>query len=220
VTGIGRDVPAAGAFDPDLAAWRSWRPREVARLLAGVEVPWYVAGGWAIDLFLGAERREHEDLEIGVPAARFGDVASALARFELYVVGPDPGGPSGRGLATPVAEAGELLETHQQTWVLERGPCVWRLDVFREPSDGDCWVCRRDEQIRMPYEQLIEETSDGIPYARPEVILLFKAKAARAKDDDDLAAVLPALEPQRRRWLVEALERVHPGHRWLARLAG
>jgi hypothetical protein len=214
-------VPAAGAFDADLAAWRPWRPREVARLLAGVEVPWYVAGGWAIDLFLGAERREHEDLEIGVPAARFGDLAAVLARFELYVVGPvDPDRLSAGDLATPVAEAGELLERYHQTWVLERGRCVWRLDVFREPSDGDCWVCRRDEQIRMPYEQLIEETSDGIPYARPEVVLLFKARAARAKDDDDLAAVLPRLEPERRRWLVEALELVHPGHRWLARLAG
>jgi hypothetical protein len=220
MAGIGRDVPAAGAFDADLAAWHPWRPHEVARLLAGVEVPWYVAAGWAIDLFLGTERREHEDLEIGVPADRFGDLAAALARFELYVVGPDPGGPPGRDLATPVAQAGELLERYHQTWVLEREVCSWRLDVFREPSDGDCWICRRDERIRLRYEELIEETSDGIPYARPEVVLLFKAKAARAKDDDDLAAVLPRLEPERRRWLSEALELVHPGHRWLARLAG
>jgi Aminoglycoside-2''-adenylyltransferase len=207
-------MPAARAFDPDLAEWRPWQPHDVARLLAWVDAPWYVAGGWAIDLFLGGERREHEDLEIGVPADRFGEAAAALAGFELFVVGRDPA--ADRDFATPVAQAGKLLERYHQTWVLEREPFVWRLDVFREPSDGDTWICRRDERIRLPYEQLIERTSDGIPYARPEVVLLFKAKAARAKDDDDLAAVLPLLEPARRSWLAAALELVHPGHRWLA----
>lgn len=24
------------------------------------------------------------------------------------------------------------------------------LDVFREPHDGDTWVCRRDQTIRLP----------------------------------------------------------------------
>ena len=66
---------------------------------------------------------------------------------------------------------------------------------------------------------VIERTRDGIPYARPEVVLLFKAKAARPKDDGDLAAVLPHLELERRRWLAEALELIHPGHRWFAHLA-
>ncbi|MGH3130634.1 MAG: hypothetical protein ACRDNX_07440 [Gaiellaceae bacterium] len=48
---------------------------------------------------------------------------------------------------------------------------LWRLDVFREPSDGDTWICRRDERIRLPYGEVIERTEDGIPYARPEIVL-------------------------------------------------
>jgi hypothetical protein len=42
---------------------------------------------------------------------------------------------------------------------------------------------------------VIAHTNDGIPYARPEIVLLFKAKAARAKDDD-FAAVLPRLDDE------------------------
>jgi hypothetical protein len=84
-----------------------------------------------------------------------------------------------------------------------------------EPSDGDTWVFRRDERIRMPYDQVIERTCDGIPYGRPEIILLFKAKQAREKDNADFAVALPHLEPDRQRWLADALALVHPGHLWL-----
>ena len=195
---------------PDLYEWDAWRPEDVARALAGVEAPWYVAAGWAIDLFLGGERREHEDLEIAAPATRFGEVAEALVELEPFVVG--------QGQATPLAEASELLDTYHQTWMLDRAAGRWRVDVFREPSDGDTWICRRDEAIRLPYDELIERTAAGVPYVRPEIALLFKAKHAREKDDGDLAAVVPRLAPERRRLLAELLERVHPGHRWLGDL--
>jgi len=59
----------------------------------------------------------------------------------------------------------------------------------------------------------------GIPYGRPEIVLLFKAKHSdRDRDQADFEAVAPRLEPERRRWLAEELELVHPGHPWLADL--
>ena len=57
--------------------WDAWQPREVAERLAGVATPWYVAAGWALDLFRGGPTREHDDLEIGVPAAGFDAVRAA-----------------------------------------------------------------------------------------------------------------------------------------------
>ena len=65
---------------------------------------------------------------------------------------------------------------------------------------------------------LISRTADGIPYLQPEVVLLFKAKAVRPKDELDFAAVLPHLESSRRLWLRDALTLVHPGHAWLESL--
>jgi hypothetical protein len=70
----------------------------------------------------------------------------------------------------------------------------------------------------MPYEELIRFTAGGIPYARPEVTLLFKAKHTRPKDEADFKAVLPRLGEAERRWLADALALVHPGHHWLAEL--
>lgn len=210
------DATAAGAFEPDLSLWDAWRPEQAAALLEGVQAPWYVAAGWAIDLFLGEERREHHDLEIAVPRERFSEIAASLAGFELFI--PD-GDLTGGSLVWPFAQAPKALDGHHQTWVREPATGRWRLDVFREPSDGDSWICRRDGRIRLPYGDVIERTDGGIPYARPEIVLLFKAKHfERPKDEDDLAVVLPRLGPIRRRWLAEALALVHPGHPWLERV--
>ena len=179
---------------PDVTKWDAWRPEEVARRLSNVEVPWYIAAGWALDLFLGGGHRAHEDIEIGVPRDRFNELADALEGFEFVEI------------------------TEHQTWVRQPDTGAWRLDIFSEPSDGDTWLCRRDERIRLPYGNVIEHSDQGIPYARPEIVLLFKAKHRRVKDDADFAALLPRLEPERRRWLAEALELVHPGHPWLVQL--
>jgi hypothetical protein len=196
---------------PDVSKWDAWRPEQVADLLDGVRTPWYVAAGWALDLFVGEQRREHEDLEIAVPNTRFDDFMPAFDGLEAFVItGPEE--------ATPLAQArAQLAETHQ-TWIREPATELWRFDVFREPSDGDTWICRRDPAIRMPYDQLIERTADGIPYGRPEVILLYKAKHSRDRDQADFEDILPRLDAERRQWLVAALEIVHPGHPWLAEL--
>src|SRR5215216_6326971 len=42
------------------------RPLEIAALMAGFDRPWFVAGGWAIDLYLGRVRRAHKDLDIAL----------------------------------------------------------------------------------------------------------------------------------------------------------
>jgi len=206
-------VTDATPFAPDVEKWDPWRPEEAYRRLAQVEAPWYVAAGWAIDLFLGGRHREHEDLEIAVAQDRFDEVADALSGFEIFVVED--------GLVKLLEHARDSLPATHQTWVREADTGLWRLDVFREPSapDAGTWVCRRDESIRLPLEEVIIHTADGIPYGRPEIILLYKAKHSRPKDEADFAAVLPLLEPDRRHWLAEALDLVHPGHRWLAALA-
>lgn len=191
--------------EADLARWDAWSPSELARRLAGVTAAWYVIAGWALDLFLGRQTREHDDLEIGVAAQDFGAIRSALAEFEFFVVG--------HGRALPLTE--QTLADHRQTWVREPSTGLWLLDVIREPWDGDAWVYERDRRITRTAPELVARTRDGIPYMQPEVVLLFKANAMRPKDEDDFAFVLPQLDESRRRWLVEVLELAHPGHPWI-----
>lgn len=195
-------------FVPDLALWEAWHPAEAATWLADVDVVWYVTAGWAIDLFVGRQTREHEDLEIAVPENQFEILRRALPGLEFFVVGG--------GVAQPVTAA--ALSAHQQTWARDIASGNWRLDVFREPWDGDTWVCRRDRRIRLPLPRAIARSADGIPYAQPEIVLLFKSKEVRPKDQNDFDAVLPLLDARRRQWLADAIRLVDPTHRWLPAL--
>jgi uncharacterized protein CbrC (UPF0167 family) len=190
--------------------WAScWTPGEVARRLAGIAVPWCVAAGWALDLFRGRQTRKHGDIEIAIPAASFPEVRD---RFPGYVFD----GVGDRRIweeATP-----DVLAAVHQTWLRDPATGNYLVDVFREPHDGDTWICRRDETIRLPYRDIIHRTADGIPYLAPELVLLFKAKHARPKDQADFEGTVPHMTPAQRETLARLLALVHPGHTWLAGL--
>lgn len=190
------------------APWAAWTPAEVAARLRGVRARWYVVAGWAVDLFLERSTRPHQDLEIATPRADFDALRTALADLDFFVVGD--------GNRYPLEPA--RLEEHFQTWGWDPARATYVVDVFRDPHDGDQWICRRDPSIRRPYEELVRRDADGVPYLAPEVVMLFKAKHCRAKDEDDWELVRPRLDDRQRAWLLAALELVHPGHRWSTEL--
>jgi hypothetical protein len=218
------EIPEGGVEVPPAeleARWSEpWSPWEVADRLTGVSTPWFVAAGWALELFHqsrtgrdgrdeGEWTRPHGDLEIAVPADRFPEIRDRFPGHEFDAVG------SGRIWQSPTAH---VLAVMYQSWVRDQETGGYRVDVFREPHDGDTWICRRDESIRIPYRDIIERTGDGIPYLSPELVLLFKAKHLRPKDQADFDTALPLMTASRRGLLAELLNRVHPGHAWLASL--
>ncbi len=72
------DDVAAEQEDPEFerwyGAWDPLHPAGAAALLDGLDRPWWIVGGWAIEAFTGMPR-EHEDLDVSllssdVPALR------------------------------------------------------------------------------------------------------------------------------------------------------
>jgi hypothetical protein len=86
------------------------------------------------------------------------------------------------------------------------------------PAYSGCqWLFKRDARVSLPLDQL-GRTIDGIPYLRPSVVLLHKAKALRDKDQQDFEGMLPRLADGERVWLDESLAIAHRDHPWRARL--
>lgn len=185
-------------------------PRRVAELLAGFDRPWFVAGGWALDLFIGRVTRAHEDVEVAVHRRDQHALREHLAGWEWKIVVP-----GSRGGQRPWTSAEVLMPPLHELRARRAGAA---LEVLLEESFAGEWRYRRDITVTRPLATLGLRSSSGIPILAPEVALLYKAKQPRERDHADLEAVLPRLGPERRNWLRAALETAHPRHVWLGRL--
>lgn len=193
---------------PDLHAWDPWTPDDVFQMFRGIPAPWCVVGGWAIDLWLGRQTRHHEDIEIAVLPQDVMVFRSALPGCEFYS--------AGSGKITHLGRK-DLPEGMHQMWCLDCSARVWRLDIMIEPGDAETWRYRRDPSLFRDRNTAVSRTASGIPYLRPELVLLFKARHMREKDEADFSSALPGLGEEKR-WLADALRRFHPGHAWISRL--
>jgi hypothetical protein len=60
-------------------------------------------------------------------------------------------------------------------------------------GDTHNWTFRRNLAIVRPLEAVGRRTADGVPYLKPSIQLLLKAKNPRPKDIADFTAVLAVL---------------------------
>jgi hypothetical protein len=189
---------------------------DVARVMDGYRRPWFVSGGWAIDLFVGQVTRTHKDVEVGAYHADQDALSAHLAAWRLSRIRNDAWERWRDG--DPI----ELPEFQIQALSDVLAPHIF--DVFLNPLDGPDWVSRRHSGLRVPAEAVAARAvpSDhvplGVPYLVPQIQLLYKAKYHRPEDDADFEAAVGLMNPAQRRWLRDALQAHHPGDPWIARL--
>jgi hypothetical protein len=76
-----------------------------------------------------------------------------------------------------VAACSRLPHDRTVVWGRTATYLPWQLQLHVENSESDEWVHAADERIRLPLVALGLESSAGIPYIRPEVVLLYQAAA-------------------------------------------
>ena len=189
----------------------TYEPADAAALFEGVDASWWVAGGWAIDLWLGERTRPHDDLDIAVLRLEQHVFLERLTGWDLQVA-TEP------GVLRPLASGEEIAPPRHALWCRPGSADDWAFELLLNDVEGGEWCFRRDHAVRAPLGELGDRTDAGIPFLRPEFVLLFKAKQARDRDAEDLRRALPTLPSDRRRWLAASIERVHPGHPWLVQL--
>jgi hypothetical protein len=187
------------------------------RRMAGYEHPWAVAGGWAIDLFVGRQTRAHADVDLATLRrdqaalrAHLGDVDVRKARDHAL-----HGWLPGETLVLPVHE------------VHVRWPDGSALELLLNESEGppdadgcpETWIFRRDARVRRPFRDAFL-SREGVPYLAPEIALLFKSNDGSAKTTGDLDVALPTMSLEQRGWLHDAIALGSPVHPWLAALKG
>jgi len=198
-------------FDP-----HNWSPlslEEVAAVFADMPVPWWIAGGWALDLFVGRTTRAHEDIDVLILRRDQLAVQKHLSDWHLFKTKQPTTPhlapwPKGEFLEPPINDVWARSDLHA-------GP--WRFQLMLMEADGDRWVYRRLPTIGGRIADMGLVTDAGIPYLAPEIQLLYKSGTGLKKDTDDLVSVLPVLPLRQAEWLLQCLQEQHPtGYPWIS----
>jgi hypothetical protein len=199
---------------PRIDAWHPLSPTDLAPDLFGLPLPWWIGGGWAIDLFVGGGTRPHADLDIVVLRRHAPVILTDIAhRWRPFSTGR----PTDSGLQPWQAahDVGPESSTNS-VWVARRDADTWAFELILADDDAGRWVFRRDRRIGRPVAELGWLTEDGLLVLQPEVQLLFKARDIRPQDQHDFEVALPHLPAGRCTWLADAIDlHLGPRHPWL-----
>ena len=185
-------------------------PLQVSTMMRDFKPSWFVAGGWAIDLFLEKETRIHQDIEIAIFRK---DQTALHDYFDGWLLRKIVNGESviwlrDEWLTLPIHEAHYCNETAHPP----------QLEILLNESNETDWLYRRNENIRRSLVKIQLESSAGVKFLCPEVVLLYKSENPRAKDERDFQAVVKRLDAERKEWLKDAIKVCNSEHRWLRSL--
>lgn len=189
-----------------------WDPlpvAEVAELFGDAPFRWWIAGGRALDLFVGRTWRRHDDVDVGVVRADVPALRDVLAGWDVRIA-------SGGRLSDWQGGEPSRERNENNLWCRRAGDTAWSIDVTVSDGDADHWVFRSDPAVRVPWDDAIRTTSVGVPYLAPHLQLLFKLRDPRPKDTIDALAVVPHLDDDDAALL---RDRIDPGHPWAELLA-
>jgi len=164
-----------------------------------------------VDLFLGRQTRMHQNIEVAVLRRDQRLLRQVFDGWTWTKVVPGL-----QGSAKTAWDEHEWLElpTHELHGCARNGEL---LEVLLQEADDAMWRFRREPAVTKPLSQLGLRSALGIPILGPEVVLLYKAKSPRPKDEEDFIALLPALSEEQVAWLGQGLDLCHPGHPWRSR---
>jgi GrpB-like predicted nucleotidyltransferase (UPF0157 family) len=188
--------------------------QRVADELRDMACPWYICGGWALDLFRSQVSRVHFDVDMIVPRADQLVMQKHLVDRGWSLVTSALDGPR----LKPWPPYMRLEPPRHQAHALRDGAFI---DILLTDLDG-AWHYRREPTIIRDLSRIGLRSPEGISFLAPELVLLFKSANTsgreRINDQRDFEGTYASLEPERRAWLRWALTAVDPAHPWIERL--
>lgn len=199
------------AFLALYGAWEPMDPTTFAREMEGFERPWWVVGGWAIEAATGYQR-EHEDTDVSI-------LACDVPAFVEFMQGRWHVWNNVGGVLHPLGDRWPTVdEPASQLWLRKHAAAPWIVDIPLTPDADGKWTNKFLPDHVDELENVTWVGDDGIRYLLPEIVLVYKARLRRMKDEPDFEATLPMLTPDRRTWMRRSLERLVPDHHWIDRL--
>jgi hypothetical protein len=195
----------------NLWEWEEFDASRLLEVMGNFDAPWWVAGGWALDLWMECETRSHQDVDVAILRGDQRKLYRSLSRWELYYAAPDH-------RLLPLRPDQRLQPPIHGVWARRAHDAPWLCEFLLNEHDGVDWMYREDPAVRMPLGDIGIAASNNISILVPEIVLLYKAHERTEKDEADFRAALPRLSLPSKTWLLHALNESAPNHPWITRL--
>jgi hypothetical protein len=183
---------------------------EVNEIFSDIPVKWCIAGGWALDLYLGKQSRTHDDIDVIIFREEQLTAFKYLSKNWLLYKAENG--------KLNIWKEGEFLTSTNDIWVSKGDNSPWVFQIMLVDNKQDSWIYKREKSIRREMNDIFLKTQEEIPYLKPEIQLLYKGGSSeiREKDQNDFLKSLPSLMPQAKEWLKATLKIQFPcGHIWV-----
>ena len=185
--------------------------QKVSALFSDLPCPWFICGGWAIDLFLNRVTRQHKDVDVAIAREDQFRVRDYLRQ---------------RGWSLQKAVNGDLIPWADGEWLTLPIHGVWCsnekyvpdfVELLLNEIDEMHFRFRRDQSITLARERMSFKAACGVPALAPEIVLLYKSNCAE-EYEADFQNTVEALSEAQRAWLKNALNKLYAQPPWAERL--
>ncbi|MCL2360118.1 MAG: hypothetical protein FWC74_10285 [Candidatus Bathyarchaeota archaeon] len=213
---------------------------EANALFKNCGFPYYVCGGFALDIFAGKTMRPHSDVDISIfHENKRGVVAFLQANdWDIYKRVFEPGSLGG---LTPIADKDDSkLDEIWVIWAIKPGSHLVPklregeadlydfeilaheqtsstfIEIVLDHKKGNSFLCGKDKKVMRELDKAIL-FKDDVPYMAPEVVLFLKSPQVyltheihKDKTPADFKAIFPQLPDESKRWFMNALNAAYP----------
>lgn len=171
--------------------------------------PWFIAGGWAIDIALGKVTREHHDLDICIFREDTEDVIRYFRDWDIKVAVPGE---------HRLVDYEQLSDLSLPRYCLHLFRDKDFIEILLTERREDKVLFRKNENITMHMNDFARKDRAERPYVNPVWQILFKSLHPREKDTEDFCNYLTVMNDQQKLWLTSGIRMMKPNSAWLEKL--
>lgn len=176
----------------DFNNWQLLSIESLKQIMQDADYDWYLAGGIALDEFLGRKTRDHEDTDILVNFNYLERILDFFKNYKVYTA---------RNGSLSLSALNNIKST-DSLWIANDENESFIIQILFFEEEAGHWVYKRDNTIRKRIEEIYFVKSD-MKIIQPEIQLLYKMDSSdvREKDLYDYQNVFPVLEERQKEWL-------------------
>ncbi|QYA44094.1 hypothetical protein KYI13_08425 [Macrococcoides bohemicum] len=181
----------------DLNNWQLLSIESLKQIMHDADYDWYLAGGIALDEFLGRRTRDHEDMDILVNFKYLERILDYFKNYKVYTA---------RNGSLSLYALNNIKST-DSLWITKDENESFIIEILFFEEEAGHWIYKRNDAVRKKIEDIYFVKND-MKIIQPEIQLLYKMNSSniREKDLDDYHNIYPVLEEREKAWLDSVLK--------------